>query len=202
MIHVFLSILTIAGLFGTDAHAAAPIADGAVSAITKQSYPKTFAQWGAAGVEKINTLAPLAAAQAAKSPECDRVEIVELSGNRSTPGKSIVFFVDCANGKRFYISENDLKTTATAVSQSKKMETLGDADAIVRCETAIKTKLAIPSGFSRKIFSTSVYRAPTTGNTVVTFDFEAKNQFGGVLPYAARCVFTDRGLEDAEMSLR
>lgn len=176
------------------------IAPHAVIPITQKSYPKLYAAWGAAGVKKINQLMPLAAQKAAASPECDRVDLVEISQNRSTPGKDIVFFVDCANRKRFYIGQSDLHSPAAAKSQTGKMGSLTDAQATFTCENTVKTQLHNPLTFSRKFGTTSVYRAPTTGNVVVQFTFEAKNNLGGVLPSKARCVLTDRGLEEATIS--
>ena len=192
------AVLLMAGQVMADA----PIAPGAVSPMTKDAYPKTFSKWGAAGMKKINGLAQKAAEHAARSPECDRVDIVDLSDSRSVPGKSIVFFVDCANGKRFYVSDSDLAGNNTATSQTAKMEGLSDGKAILSCENAIKAKLNHPSTFDKKAFTTLVHRAKTTGNVSVTFDFDAKNGFGAMMPHSARCVFSDQGLEEATISTR
>lgn len=184
--------------------AAAPanpkIAPHAVLPITQKSYPKLYAAWGAAGVKRINSLMPLAAEKAAASPECDKVDLVEVSGNRSTPGQKIVFFVDCANAKRFYIEDSELESKAPPKSQAAKMAALTDAQATQDCETAIKAQLHNPMTFNRKFGTTSVYRAPTTGNVVVQFTFEAKNNLGALLPSKAKCVVTDRGIEEATIS--
>lgn len=176
------------------------IAPHAVMPITQKGYPKLYAAWGAAGVKKINQIMPLAAQKVAASPECDVVDLVEISQNRSTPGRDIVFFVDCANRKRFYIGQSDLQSPAAAQSQPGKMASFTDAQAISTCESAVKAQLHNPLTFSHKFGTTSVYRAPTTGNIVVQFMFEAKNNLGGVLPSNARCVLTDRGLEEASIS--
>jgi hypothetical protein len=168
----------------------------AVSKITKSQYPKLYAKWGANGFKKINTLAPRAAEKAAMSPECDRVALVEVSDNRSVPGKEIVFFVDCENGKRFYISEFDLKAGGPIQSQTKKMAVISDAQAISLCENAVKARLNNPLSYSRKFGTTSVYRAETTGGIVVQFEFSAQNGFGAELPRRARCVIVDqKGIE-------
>jgi hypothetical protein len=172
----------------------------AVIPITQEGYPKLYAAWGAAGVRRINELMPRAALKAAASPECDKVDYVEISQQRSTPGKKIVFFVDCANKKRFYIEDSDLGSGAAARSQTSKMTGTSDAQATESCESAIKAQLHNPLTFDRKFGTTSVYRAPTTGNVVVEFIFEAKNNLGALLPGKARCVLTDRGLEDAIIS--
>jgi hypothetical protein len=176
------------------------IAPHAVIPITQKSYPKLYAAWGAAGVKRINDLMPQAAQKAAASPECDKVDLVEISQNRSTPGKKIVFFVDCVNTKRFYIEDSELATAVPVQSQAAKMSSMSDSQAALNCESAIKAQLTNPLTFNRKMGTTSVYRAPTTGNVVVQFTFEAKNNLGALLPSKAKCVITDRGIEEASIS--
>ena len=176
------------------------IAPHAVMPITQKSYPKLYAAWGAAGVKRINELMPKAAQKAAAAPDCDKVDLVEISQNRSTPGKKIVFFVDCVNTKRFYIEDTELATSGPAQSQAAKMSSLSDSQATQSCESAIKAQLANPLTFNRKMGTTSVYRAPTTANVVVQFTFEARNNLGALLPSKARCVITDRGIEEASIS--
>ena len=176
------------------------IAPHAVMPITQKSYPKLYAAWGAAGVKRINELMPKAAQKAAASAECDKVDLVEISQNRSTPGKKIVFFVDCANTKRFYIEDTELSTAGPAQSQAAKMSALSDSQATQNCESAIKAQLTNPLTFNRKMGTTSVYRAPTTANVVVQFTFEAKNNLGALLPSKAKCVITDRGIEEASIT--
>ena len=85
------------------------IMDGAVLTYTKQGFPKTYAQWGADGVARINKLMPKAALLAASSPRCDKVIQVDLSPSRSIPKKEAVFFANCNNGQQLYFSEDELK---------------------------------------------------------------------------------------------
>lgn len=125
---------------------------------------------------------------------------MEISQNRSVVGKNIVFFVDCVNGKRFYVEQSELRTNAVARSQTGKMASLSDTQATSACDDAIKGQLHNPMTFNRKLGTNSVYRAPTTGNVVVQFNFEAKNNLGALLPSKAKCVFTDRGIEEASIS--
>lgn len=177
------------------------IASHAIIPITQKSYPKLFAEWGAAGVKRINGLMPLAAQKVAASKECDKVDLVELSSSRSKPTKNAVFFVDCANGKRFYVDESEIASvTSAVVSQEQKMNSLSDALAIQRCETAVVAQLTNPQTFDKKFGTTAVFRAPITGNVVVNFKFVAKNNLGAELPSSAKCVFSDRGLEEASIS--
>lgn len=173
------------------------IGPDAVQPYTQKAYPKFYAQWGQAGMKRVNELLPRAAEKAASSPECDRVELVELSGQRSVPGKSIVFFVDCKNGKRFYLDEVALKSDAAVASKQAATAGLTSGEADRRCEAALKAQLSNPLTYKRT--SGNFYRAPT-GNVVVEVVFEAKNDLGAALPSKGRCVFTDRGLEEAVIS--
>lgn len=171
----------------------------AVSPYTQKGYPKLYQQWGEKGIKEINAMLPLAAQKAAASPECDKVEIVELSGNRSVPGKNAVFFADCKNGKRFYISQSDLKSDKPARSKQSKTAGLKESEATIACENSVKARLTNPGTFQRKMLTTSFYRAPT-GNVAVEFAFVAKSDFGAELPSKARCIFTDLGLESTEIT--
>lgn len=78
---------------------------------TLEQYPKTFAQWGAAGVEQIALLERMAAVHVSKSRLCSRVEYVGLSETRSVPPAKAVVFVDCANGYRFHVGESELQAS-------------------------------------------------------------------------------------------
>lgn len=168
----------------------------------RKNYPKTFAKWGAEGVKKIDRLRKDAAVFAAKSTECDKVETSELSEQRSSPPSQIVVFVDCSNGKRFYLSDADLRTAGQPASQESKMKSLTNEAAMEQCQSRVRSGLAFPSTMSVKWSGSNVYRAPTTGNVVATFNFDAKNALGNELPYQARCVFDDRGMHPPEISGR
>ena len=172
----------------------------AVLPITKQGYPKLYAKWGDDGVRRINSLMPLAAEKAATSPDCDKVIIVDISTQRSIPGKKIVFFVDCENGERFYVSDSDLQEENLVQSQKKKMSALSDGDAITYCVDAVKAKLKYPHSFKRKFGSTSVYRGGRTGNVVVSFDFSSTNSFGAEIVRHARCVIDDSWFVEVTIS--
>ncbi|MBI5070381.1 MAG: hypothetical protein HZB56_19265 [Deltaproteobacteria bacterium] len=184
------------------ARAAQPSNDGvdpnAIDRITRDGYPDVYAAWGDGWVKRINALMPKAAKKASASSECDRVEYVGYSG-RSTPRKTIVLYVDCTNGKRFFLSETDIHGRATPESKQGKTSRYSD-DALLRaCEEGVKTKMTYPLTFRRRLTATSVYRAPG-GNVSVDFVFDAKNKLGAELPYRARCVADDQGMHTAEVT--
>lgn len=78
---------------------------------TKKNMPKLYARWGDVWIKKINHMLPLAAAKAAQNPKCDIPEIVDISDQRSIVKKEAVFFVDCKNKERIYVSQKDLPTS-------------------------------------------------------------------------------------------
>ena len=163
-------------------------------------WEKARSQWGAAEIKRINSLMPDAARNVAASSQCQSVEIAGWAEGRSDLSKKkIVFFVDCAGGKRFYVSEDDLKSNKAAASQNSKTLALNDTTAIEACEKSVKKQLNYPLSYNRHWTDTSVYRAPT-GNIVVRFTFDAKNGLGGNLPQRAKCYIDDRGMQAAEIS--
>lgn len=171
-----------------------------VRPMTADFYPKTAAEWGSAGLKRLNDLMLKAAEKAAASGDCDAVADANLS-DRSIPKKEAVFFVDCANGQRFYISEHQLDSPGTVRSKQAMLARVSEASVMAQCLEALKANLNYPSTFKSSVFSQASYRAPT-GNIVVTIDFKAKNSFGAELPMTARCVHDERGLHPLEITSR
>ncbi len=178
----------------------AEISTWAVSDITQKSYPKIYSQWGAEWVVKLNKMQHQAAKKAAQSPECDAVDMVALSGE-SVPKQKALFFVDCANGKRFYIADTDLSSGSNVVSKQAMTAEITDQKAVEECSKRVQATMNYPSTFKSSIFNHSVYRAPG-GNVVATIDFKGKNGFGAELPMTARCVFDEKGMADPEITNR
>lgn len=166
-----------------------------VSPYKPKSYPKLYKTWGNDWMKKINDLKTPAADYVSQQKGCDRVDVLDVSESKSTPKKNIVFFADCVNGARFYVSENDIKSKNKIQSQSEKSTLISDFEAISMCETELKRKLIIPAAYNRKIFTSNVYRAQTTGNIVVNFDFEGMNSLGAKLPKSTRCVISNSNIE-------
>ena len=159
---------------------------------TQKDYPKLYQRWGKSGISKINELMPKAARLVARESSCDRLEVVEISDSKSKPRSQIVFFADCANGKRFYVSEADIKAQSSVTAiQDRKID---DAAAIEQCDAAIKRKLLNPSTFSGHILDTGV-GIGATGNILVTRGFTTKNNAGMKIEYRAYCVITDTSVE-------
>lgn len=179
---------------------ASKIQKGADSPMTQESYPKTYKTWGRAYFNRLNEMMPKVALKAAESDKCDMVTWVGLSDSRSTPKKEAVFFADCKNGERFYISENDLKTDKKAESVQEQTGKNQDGAYIIACRDYTKDQMNHPSTFDYSLLNTTVYRAPDTGRVLVTMPFEAKNSFNLKLEMTAKCYFDDRGLIGFEVN--
>jgi hypothetical protein len=164
----------------------AEISDYALSHYTADQYPKLFAAFGSR-IDDVERLRRAAADKAAASPTCDRVEVAELSQDRSSL-RDLNYFVDCANTTRFRFSEAELASAGPAASETQKA--WGDTEATSACADLIRQNATIPTSVRVHSFlGTSVSKAPSTGNVVVTSDFDAKNAFGTEIGYRAKCYF-------------
>lgn len=166
------------------------ISENAVIPITKDSYPQTYEIWGTDGVERINSLMQRAAEAVASSPGCDKLETLGVS-DRSAPPGSIVFYADCTNGNRFFITEEDILEGRKTVSQNEKSKWLTDGQLVEISQEAVRVKLQHPCTFLRW----SVYRA-VVGRTVVTVEFRVANGAGAGV---AKCYFDGLSLKEVEL---
>jgi hypothetical protein len=172
----------------------------AVVPMDEQSWPKLYKAWGAAGVQRLNQLQPRVAVKVAESPKCDQVQAVGYSEKRSTPKVNPVFYVECRNGQRFYITETELAQQAPPQSEQERMAIVSDADVIILCEKLVKVQLQRPASYDRKVFSTSVTRDERTGGIRVEFPFTAATGLGIPVPQNARCLFTPNGEPEVTIS--
>ena len=85
------------------------VAEYAIDDINSQNYPDTYASWGKSKIDWINSMQRPAAKYVLENYNCDHVEMVALSPSKSIKPNTVVFNVDCTNGKRFYASNLDLK---------------------------------------------------------------------------------------------
>ncbi|MDO4896145.1 MAG: DUF4236 domain-containing protein [Moraxella sp.] len=81
------------------------IAENAFTAYTKEAYPKMHAKYGDEGLRVFTAHDANAGFMVAGLPECDRVEYVSYSEQRSNYPTNLVSFVDCSNNRRFYVSQ-------------------------------------------------------------------------------------------------
>ncbi|MFW1942918.1 hypothetical protein ACG93R_05355 [Acinetobacter guillouiae] len=172
-----------------------PISEHAYSTYTKDQFPRLYEKWGDDWVVKISELEKKAVHKIANEHNsCDSIEIAALSENKSTPKKEAVFFIDCANGERFYVSQNDLDKNTEIKSQTAKA--ISQSEAFDKCIQMVKENTKYPSSVNFKMLDSNGFTAKTTGNVAINLGFEAKNSFGAELPARARCIFTPDGVNE------
>lgn len=164
----------------------APIADYALSPYTRAGYPKAFAAWGAKGIKKIERLRKIAADHAALSAECDSVDVVEFS-DRSVPPDSVVIWVDCANQRRFYFSEAELKASGDVVSETQKGQRVTAAQANDSCIAAFKAGGRFVPSFPFEFYSSAPRFVAQNGRWVVEVKTPDADRVKGA-PAWARCI--------------
>jgi len=79
------------------------IDSNAIENYTSESYPQLFKQVCTQGLIGIQKHDRDSAELVSKLPECDLVEYVGHSNTKSNYPDQIASFVDCKNGKRFYV---------------------------------------------------------------------------------------------------
>ncbi|AXN95898.1 hypothetical protein [Pasteurella multocida] len=166
------------------------IIENAYFAMTKKDNPKTYKAWGSEWIKKINDLGPLAGELVAKSRSCDKVVDIALSDTKSKPKKKIVFYVDCKNKERFYISEDDIKSQNKVFSVNESFKNIDSEKYYKACLSGIKSRANHPSTVETSIFGRAIGSTPT-GGVLVRMDFTAKNSFGLEEKFTAACSWDD-----------
>lgn len=174
-----------------------PISEHAYTEYNKQNYPKTYKAWGEEWVAKFPEFERKAVQKVATgSNTCDSIDYIALSESKSTPKKEAVFLIDCTNGERFYVSQNELSLGEELRSQSQKA--ISQDVAYDSCRSMIKASANHPSSVDFKLLDSGGFTAQTTGNVVITLGFTAKNGLGIDIPYRAKCIFTPDGQSNIE----
>jgi hypothetical protein len=159
----------------------------------KKAYPKLYKKWGEKAVEEMNGYLPRIAEHVARENSCDAVESVDISDARSNPkAKQMVFFADCRNGKRFFVSTDDLNSDRKSTAEQDKE--IDNSAVISQCDAAIKAQLNHPGTFDPHLLDTATGVNPN-GNILVTRGFTAKNGLGMQIDYRAYCVITGNKVE-------
>lgn len=168
------------------------ISKDAYSNYTYDQYPRIFDTWGKDWVQKISEVEHAAARKIANdNNDCDVVDYVGLSENKSVVKQKIVVFVDCRNGERYFVSDSDIKDTQKISSQSEKAISLNTA--FKQCQVLVKNSAKYPSSLNFSILNTQGFQAQTTGNVVVTMQFDAQNDLKQMVTQKAKCIFTPDG---------
>lgn len=81
----------------------------AMTEYTQSAYPKLHKKVGSAGLQAIQEHDQDAATIVAKLNECDEIIYVGYSEVKSNLPETIASFVDCKNGKRFYVINRQIE---------------------------------------------------------------------------------------------
>ena len=157
------------------------------SSFPKSGWPSWYKKHGDARMLEALRLVKIAAKRMAATGVCKTLDIVGLS-DRSTVG-NFVFYGDCLSGfGRMYVTESELLDGSKIVSEQSK--SWDKSRAVAECGSLIMANVKYPSTADiHYILGKSVTKIQSTGRVVVTLTFDAKNDFGAMLPYEARCRF-------------
>ncbi|MCG2572333.1 hypothetical protein LVY74_02020 [Acinetobacter sp. ME22] len=92
----------------TENNHSAIIMSGAYQPYTATGFPKLFDQVGEDGLKAIYEHDKKAAKLVSELNECDMVETAAYSESMSIYPTKIVSFVDCKNGNRYYVSNDEI----------------------------------------------------------------------------------------------
>lgn len=177
---------------------AMPASTVSLDPYTSESAPIAIAKYGAR-LKEVEHYRRRAAEMALASGKCDSVFMAEL--NLESELDSLTFWVDCQNGARIYLTEDEIDANATIMTQAEK--SWSKADALAICKAEIKSRALIPSDVDiHEILGTSIYKSEVTSNVVVTMDFDAGNAFGVDIPYTAKCYFEPDKVGEIEIHAR
>lgn len=161
----------------------------AIIKYTSKSYPKLVQQYKSR-LDEIEKYKVKAAEMALDSGKCDFVEVSDLSTNKSSLN-NLIFWVDCKNQQRFYLTENEIKSKNNTKISTQSEKAIPQQKAVEFCQNEIKRSTLIPSDLDiHTFFGTSYYKAPITSNVVVEINFDVKNAFDKTIKYKAKCYFS------------
>ena len=175
----------------------APILDFATDPYTRKEYADYFRKWGAAGVAQMNSIRIAAARRVAQQADCDQVEMADINLEETKEKKTFVVLVQCSNGLRYTLTKNDL--TGAIKNEKQKMDGYDRSAMLQACDEAARAHTTHPMTYSRDFWSLSMRQAPVSANTVIDFDFTARNGFGNEMPGHARCVINPEGNLDIKV---
>lgn len=153
---------------------------------TKDQYPAIFKKFKSK-INDINALRKKAAFLAANSEKCDEVSLSELNADDSKKN-NLQFFVDCKNGSRFRMSESDIISQKSVLTEKEKA--LDEKEAMEQCMNYIRASATNPDSVDMHAFGgINHFTNETTGNVVVDIEFDAENDFGAKITSTAHCLF-------------
>lgn len=167
---------------------------GVVYKITQTTHPKLYEAWGKEWIENINRIMPLAVAKTADQSKCDSPATVELSDTRSLVRKQVVFYVDCMNGERFYMTQLELTDPKSLVAENDVLNESPSAYTLA-CQELAKTKIENPASFKPDRQNTESKKG-SSGNMVVKLPFTFTDTTDSEVSMVSRCAFSTTGATD------
>ena len=153
----------------------------------KENFPRTYEVWGVDGIKRIEQLERDAAFKiSTEKNNCNYIEMVALSENKSIPKKEAVVFIDCANRERFYISENDIKNHVFI--DLKVKHPINETDASKQCLELIKQLKNDTNIKEAKILDSTGFEGKSTATSAVSIQY-----LSGSVEKRGRCTYKFTG---------
>lgn len=155
----------------------------------RESFPDLYQAVGADAFARINDGVLQAAETVASKGMCDEVVDAAPSSSRSSAG-SLVYFVDCADQSRFYISEADIE--AGFKSEDKQAgdgEGNATQEQISRCRDMIRDEFSNAAELDIHTVSGTASEVTDSNIVRVQQDFTVTNGIGGESDKSAICRF-------------
>lgn len=213
------------GVSGNDAEETEAVAAKAKDFLAKrtdylpQDYPKMLKSLGADLFKKSNTLEAGAAYYAGESKFCDKVLQATVS-EVSSREKGLTWFVDCKNGNRFMVNQEQAKGALERFNNKKLSESNEQAscstDNLAMCSASKAQKsadkgqiTAICSAVVKKVligdssFSWGSNMSFGKGDVVqIQQEFKASNAFGAMLNNTYYCDFDAEKMQIKKLFIR
>jgi len=180
---------------------------GAVSPMSKDEYPKMYANLGNAAFERANDLTRWAAVAIARSEKCSKLDLVGVSDDSSR--KEIRWFGNCdgaiAVRQQFIVTEAqaiaarttfDPKANADARAAAAKVAAVeqrqdrwkdfDEAAALTMCDEIV-TASAVNRRSVDIAWGRDIQKDDDTMRVIIERDFEAGNAMGGTISSRYRC---------------
>lgn len=187
------------------------IMSDAVLPMERADYSDTYNKLGQAQFDRANDFTRWAAIAAVESDACTQAETVAVSDEATRD--QIRWFVDCANGERFMISQDQAiaaqgrydpkatteakalaSTVATAEPKSARWKNFDEAATVSVCDLTVQNAMLMPGSFSTGFNRWAIDKNDTTGMVTIERDYETENAYGVTLNSRCRCeVNTDSG---------
>lgn len=185
----------------------------------RADYRKTYDKLGTAQFDSANALMRWAAIAAAESEKCQKVEVVGISD--SATRRALRWYVDCANGERFMIGEEqaiaardqydpsataDARTKAAQVPvaqpKSARWASFNEANTVSACDLTVQKAMLVPGSFSTGFNRWDIAKDDDTGIVTIERDFKSENAYSMKINGRYRCSVDTDAAKITALSIR